>query len=200
MEGPTRWVTDTPDDHSHRYVSHFRDLAVQGSDLAGEARLVDALVAPGSHVLDAGCGTGRTGAVLHARGHRVVGVDADPVLVAAAREDHAGPTWLVGDLATLDLGAHGIDEPFDAVVLAGNVMVFVAPGTERAVLSRVGAHLAPDGVAVLGFATDRGYPLAAFDADVLATGFTLEHRFSTWDLRPWREAADFAVSVLRRST
>jgi hypothetical protein len=28
-------------------------------------------------------------------------------------------------------------------------------------------------------------------------GYDLEHRFATWDLRPWRADADFAVSVLR---
>jgi SAM-dependent methyltransferase len=66
-------------------------MAAEGADLGGEARLVDAMVAPGSRLLDAGCGTGRTAAVLHARGHRVVGVDADPVLIAAAEADHPGP-------------------------------------------------------------------------------------------------------------
>jgi len=35
-------------------------------------------------VLAAGCGTGRTGAGLHVCGHEVAGVDADPVLLAAA--------------------------------------------------------------------------------------------------------------------
>jgi len=25
----------------------------------------------------------------------------------------------------------------------------------------------------------------------------LEHRFATWDLKPWRADADFAVSILR---
>ncbi len=155
------------------------------------------MVAPGSHVLDAGCGPGRVGAVLHRRGHRVVGVDADAQLVAAAREDHPGPTWLVGDLAELDLPAAGIADPFDAVVVAGNVMTFLAAGTETAVLSRIAAHLAADGLALVGFGTDRGYALADFDTHLTAAGLVLEQRFATWDVRPWREDADFAVSVLR---
>ena len=34
--------------------------------------------------------------------------------------------------------------------------------------------------------------------DVMAeAGLELEHRFATWDLRPWHGDADFAVSVLR---
>src|SRR3978361_2098461 len=111
----------------------MRRLAREGADLGGEARLIDCLVAPGSRILDAGCGPGRTAAELHARGHAVVGVDVDPGLVAAAQQDHPGPRWLVADLAELHL-----DGPlFDAAVLAGNVMVFLAPGSETQVLARV---------------------------------------------------------------
>jgi 2-polyprenyl-3-methyl-5-hydroxy-6-metoxy-1,4-benzoquinol methylase len=197
MATPTRWVTDTKAGHSRWYIERFRRLAAEGADLAGEARLVDAMAAPGSHVLDAGCGPGRLGAVLHQRGHRVVGVDADAELIAAARQDHDGPTWLVADLAELDLAAAGVHEPFDAVVVAGNVMTFLAPGTETAVLRRIAAHLAPDGFALVGFGTDRGYALADFDTHLAAAGLVLEQRFATWDVRPWREDADFAVSVLR---
>ncbi|MER5704634.1 class I SAM-dependent methyltransferase [Micromonospora sp. NPDC002296] len=198
MANPTRWTTDTGPEHSQWYIDRFRRLAAEGADLAGEARLLDALVPPGSRILDAGCGTGRVGAALHARGHTVVGVDADPALVEAARTDHPGPHWLVGDLAELDLAAAGEPEPFGAAVVAGNVMAFVAPGTEPEVLRRIAAHLHPDGVVVVGFGTDRGYPLADFDADAVAAGLRREHRFATWDLRPWRDDADFAVTVLRR--
>jgi len=194
---PTRWVTDTDDGHSQWYIERFRAMATDGVDLGGEARLLDAMTPPGSHILDAGCGPGRVGAVLHSRGHRVVGVDADPDLIAAAREDHRGPRWVVADLAELDLPAAGIPEPFDAAVLAGNVLAFVAPGTESEVLRRVATHLVPDGLAVVGFGTTRGYALEAFDADLGRAGFALEHRFATWDLRPWHHDAEFAVSVLR---
>ncbi|MFF0717989.1 class I SAM-dependent methyltransferase [Micromonospora sp. NPDC003816] len=200
MGNPTRWATDTGPEHSQWYVDRFRRMAADGIDLAGEARLLDALVPPGSRILDAGCGTGRVGAELAARGHTVVGVDADPVLVEAARADHPGPRWLIADLTELDLAAAGEPEPFDAAVLAGNVMAFVAAGTEVDVLRRVAAHLRPDGVAAIGFGTDRGYPLPDFDADVVAAGLRLEHRFATWDLRPWRDDADFAVTILRRPT
>jgi SAM-dependent methyltransferase len=190
-------VTDTDDNHSQWYVERFRGMAAAGVDLGGEARLLDAVVAPGARILDAGCGPGRVGAVLHDRGHSVVGVDADPVLIAAAIADHPGPTWLVADLAELDLPAMGEAKPFDAAVLAGNVLTFVAVGTERLVLSRVAGHLKPDGVALVGFGTRRGYALADFDADLAAAGFELEQRFATWDLRPWHDGADFAVSMLR---
>ncbi|HYN75633.1 MAG TPA: class I SAM-dependent methyltransferase [Candidatus Limnocylindria bacterium] len=197
MSNPTRWVTDTDDGHSQWYVERFRALAAEGADLGGEARLVDAMTRRRSRILDAGCGPGRVGAVLHGQGHDVVGVDADPHLIEAAREDHPGPRWVVADLAHLDLPAAGVAEPFDAVVLAGNVMAFVAPTTETDVLERIASHLVPDGFVVVGFGTDRGYAVADFDRHLAAAGFVLEHRFATWDLRPWHEGAEFAVSVLR---
>ncbi|MGW4466232.1 class I SAM-dependent methyltransferase [Micromonospora sp. NPDC004704] len=198
MQRPTRWVTETAPGHSQWYVDRFRQLAAEGADLAGEARLVDAIVAPGARILDAGCGTGRVAAALAVRGHRVVGVDADPLLIDAARVDHPELTLLVADLAELDLPAAGQPDPFDAVVVAGNVMPYVASGTEAAVLTRLAAHVRPDGPVVVGFGTDRGYPLADFDAHADAAGLLVEQRFATWDLRPWRADADFAVTVLRR--
>lgn len=194
MTGRQRWFTDNDESHSAGYVRRFRRLAADGADLDGEARFVDALLPRGARVLDAGCGPGRVGATLHARGHEVVGVDADPVLIAAAIEDHPGPTWLVADLATLDLDGG----PFDCAVLAGNVMVFLEPGTEAQVLARLAAHVRPDGVIVTGFATDRAYSPDDFVRDVDATGLTVEHRFATWDLRPWHADADWIVTVLRK--
>jgi len=196
MTTPPRWFTETEDGHSQWYVERFRTLAAEGADLAGEARLVDAMVPPRSRVLDAGCGPGRTAAALYERGHHVVGVDVDPELIEAARKDHPGPRWIVADLAELDLPSLGETEPFDAAVVAGNVMAFVAPETETRVLRRIAAHLHPDGFAVVGFHTDR-YDMAEFDRHLTEAGFDLEHRFATWDLRPWRDDADFAVSVLR---
>lgn len=194
---PTRWETDTSPEHSEWYVERFRRMAAEGEDLGGEARLLDAMLAPGSRVLDAGCGPGRLGAVLHERGHIVVGVDADPVLIAAAEEDHPGPRWLVANLAELDLPALGEPEPFAGAVLAGNVMVFLAPDTEAEVLRRVAGHLVDDGFLAVGFHTNRDLALADFDAAVAEAGLRLEHRFASWDLRAWHDDADFAVSVLR---
>ena len=200
MRTPPRWFTDHGPEHSQWYIDRFRAMAADGADLGGEARLLDAMVAPSSRVLDAGCGPGRVGAELAARGHIVVGVDVDPLLIAAAEADHPGPRWIVADLADFDLPAAGVGEPFDAAVIAGNVMTYVASGTEQRVLARVAAHVRVDGVVVVGFGTDRGYPITEFDAHAAAAGLTREHRFATWDLRPWRDDATFAVTVLRKVT
>jgi SAM-dependent methyltransferase len=199
MAEPSAWtrMTQQDPDHSAAYVERFRTLAAQGFDLAGEARLVDAMLPRGARVLDAGCGPGRVGAVLADAGHTVVGVDGDPVLIAAARADHPGPRWIVGDLAELDLPALGIPEPFDAIVCAGNVMTFLAPGTRREVLRRLRAHLAAGGRAVIGFGAGRGYPFEEFLDDARAVGWAVDVLLSTWDLRPHTPDADFLVAVLR---
>jgi SAM-dependent methyltransferase len=193
----TRWASEMGSDHSRAYIARFRQLAAEGADLAGEARLVHALTPPGSRILDAGCGPGRTGAALADWGHDVVGVDADPLLIAAAQADYPGVHWLEADLAHLDLAGAGVTDPFDAAVLAGNVMVFCAPGSEGAILERVAAHVRADGVIVLGFLLSRGYGLEQLDRDARAAGLAIESRFATWDLRPWQPGGDYAVTVLR---
>ncbi|WP_022919598.1 class I SAM-dependent methyltransferase [Ruania albidiflava] len=184
--------------HSHWYVQRFRTMAASGEDLHGEARFVDAMAPRGATILDAGCGPGRVGAELAARGHRVVGVDVDPVLIDAAEADHPGPTWLVQDLAELDL--HDVSPPFDVVVAAGNVTAFLAPSTRRTVLERIRDHLADEGRFVTGFGAGRGYPFDEFASDAQAAGLTVEVALESWDLRPFTPESSFLVAVLGRST
>jgi SAM-dependent methyltransferase len=199
MTEPSTWTRMTQEDpgHSAAYIQRFRNLAEQGMDLVGEARLVDAMLGRGSRVLDAGCGPGRVGGHLHEVGHDVVGVDVDPELIAAAEQDHPGPRWLVGDLAELDLPSRGIAEPFDAIVCAGNVMTFLAPSTRRRVLERLRAHITGSGRAAIGFGAGRGYPFDEFLADARAAGWTPDLLLATWDLRPFTEESDFLVALLR---
>jgi SAM-dependent methyltransferase len=199
MTEPSAWVRMTQADpqHSVAYIQRFRDLAAQGMDLVGEARLVDAMLPRGARVLDAGSGTGRIGAFLSVAGHEVVGVDGDPVLVAEAQEQHPDARWIVGDLAELDLPAAGIPEPFDAIVCAGNVMTFLAPSTRREVLARLRAHVVADGRAAIGFGAGRGYEFADFLDDARAVGWEPDLLLSTWDLRPFTDDSDFLVAILR---
>lgn len=183
--------------HSHWYVERFRAMARAGDDLAGEARFVDAMAPRGAHILDAGCGPGRLGGYLAAAGHHVVGVDVDPTLIEAAEQDCPGPTWLVGDLAELDLPARGITESFDVILSAGNVMTFLAPSTRVQVLVRLRAHLKQDGRAVIGFGAGREYEFAEFLDDAATAGFAPELLLSAWDVRPFTENSDFLVALLR---
>ena len=199
MDHENGWLKITRDNpgHSQWYIDRFRSMAADGVDLGGEARLIDAMVGRGARVLDAGCGTGRVGAFLAAAGHQVVGVDIDPVLIDAARRDHPGPEWLVGDLAQLDLPSLGIPEGFDAIVCAGNVMTFLAPATRREVLRRMHLHLRDGGRAVVGFGAGRGYDFVEFLADAGQAGLVADLLLSSWDLRPFTEDSDFLVAVLR---
>ncbi|TJZ77069.1 class I SAM-dependent methyltransferase [Rhodococcus oryzae] len=193
LNNVTRWENERDEEQSRAYIRRFEELAAQGVDLHGEARMLDAVIAPGSRVLDAGCGTGRVGVELSRRGHHVTAVDLDPVLVEAARA-HPELTVHQADLAELDLPG----ETFDAIIAAGNVLIFLEPGTERTVLQRFAAHLADGGVLVTGFATDYRYTVRDFDADLEAAGLVFEQRFATWDLRPWRPDATWAVTVARK--
>ncbi len=210
---PGEWeriVAENPD-HSRWYIQRFRDLAAAGDDIVGEARLVDAMVTRRSRILDAGCGPGRIGGFLHTVGHDVVGVDVDPVLIAAAEQDYPGPAWLVGNLAELDV--LGLAEPpgstadssadqgggFDVIVCAGNVVTFIAPSTRRDVLRGFERHLRVDGRAVVGFGAGRDYAYDDFFADVEAVGLTPDLLLSTWDLRPFTPTSGFLVAILRRT-
>lgn len=198
MVEQSRWVdlTQSNPEHSTWYVERFRTMAADGDDLDGEARMIDAMVPRGARILDAGCGPGRVGGRLAELGHEVVGVDVDPVLIAAAEEDHPGPTWLVGDLAELDLPARGISAGFDAIVCAGNVMTFLAPSTRRLVLERLRDHLATTGRVAVGFGMGRGYEIGEFLTDVESARLRPEVLLGTWDLRPFTDASDFVVAIL----
>ncbi|MCK0518991.1 bifunctional 2-polyprenyl-6-hydroxyphenol methylase/3-demethylubiquinol 3-O-methyltransferase UbiG [Williamsia sp. DF01-3] len=194
---PSQWekIIEADPAHSTRYVERFRAMAARGQDIVGEARLIDAMLVRGSRVLDAGCGPGRVGGHLHDAGHEVVGVDVDPVLIDAAEHDHPGPTWLVGDLADLDLPARGVTAGFDVIVCAGNVVTFVAPSTRRDVLAGFARHVAPDGRVVVGFGAGRDYPFADFLDDATSSGLSVDVLLSTWDLRPFTDDSDFLVAV-----
>lgn len=202
MRPISKWeamVTANPE-HSHWYIQRFRDMAARGEDIYGEARLINAMVPRGSRILDAGCGPGRVGAYLARQGHTVVGVDVDPVLIDAAKEDHPEGTWVVGDLVDLDLPAAGIPEHFDVIVCAGNTITFLAPDTEIDVLRRMAAHLVPRGRAVIGFGIGRGYGFDHFLDDARAAGFAVDATFSSWDLRPFTDRSDFLVALLSTPT
>lgn len=195
--GWLRMIEANPE-HSAWYIERFRSMAAEGRDLDGEARFVDAMAERGAWVLDAGCGPGRVGGRLAELGHRVVGVDIDAELIAAAERDHPGCTWLARDLAALDLPGDSINSTFKVIISAGNVMTFLDPATRRTVLERLAAHLDPHGRLVVGFGADRGYAFDDFFADAAAAGLREELRLSTWDLRPFDRSSTFLVSVLSR--
>lgn len=187
-----RWLEgDVP--RGETYDRRFDELAASGMDMHGEAELVDSYD-PAS-VLDAGCGTGRVAIELHRRGRTVTGVDLDPRMLEAARRKAPALPWVEGDLADPALV---LDHRFDVVVMAGNVLIFVAPGTEGAVVSNMARLLVPGGRLIAGYALRQGC-LSVADHDEAAerAGLTLESRWSTWDRSPFDRASTYAVSVHR---
>ena len=119
-------------------------------------------------------------------------MDIDYEMISGARGKAPDLAWHQLDLAFFDLG-----ETFDAVVMAGNVLLFTVPGTETAVVERCAAHLSPGGALVAGFQLrGGGYGLDRYDADCAAAGLALSERYSTWERGPWN-GGDYAVSVHR---
>jgi SAM-dependent methyltransferase len=174
------------------YEARFEANAAAGLDVHGEASFVQQLGV--RSVLDAGCGTGRVARELARRGLDVVGVDLDPEMLATARRRSPGLDWRLGDLATIDLG-----RTFDAVVMAGNVMIFLTPGTEAAVVANLARHLKPNGLLVAGFQLTSGrLTLSQYDALAVAARLALVERWATWDRDRWQPGGGYAVSVHRR--
>lgn len=199
---PTRW-----EQTDHRgYGAKFAQLRASGQDIEGEARLADTMAPRGARILDAGCGMGRVGGTLRARGHDAYGVDLDAALLEQARQTYPQlPTMLsrIDDLTPETLSAQGFPTTYDLVVCVGNVMILGEPGSERLMLERMRDLLAPDGRILVGFHTDatpphsRVYPVAEFDADVAAAGLRVDSRFGTYELHPYDPAGNYAVSLLR---
>jgi SAM-dependent methyltransferase len=170
------------------YERRWQLLAEAGVDPHGEVALVQAY-APRS-VLDAGCGTGRVAVELTNRGVAVVAVDNDPDMVAAASAKTPDVRWIVADLADLAL-----PDRFDVVVLAGNVVPYIAADRRAAAVAACARHLAPTGVLVAGFALRPGWPvLADYDDWCVSAGLMLADRWATWDRQPYT-GGDYAVSV-----
>jgi len=172
-----------------QYQQRFDALAAAGADVHGEADFVAAL-GPTS-VLDAGCGTGRVARALAQRGIDVVGVDADPSMIATARRLSPDLTWLIDDLTRFDLGRR-----FDVVVMAGNVAIFTPEGTEAALVVGCARHIGPGGALVTGFQLGRGYSLTDFDAHCRSVGLECAGRWATWSGDRFAES-DYAVSLHR---
>lgn len=198
---PTRWALGGAKNVG--YGERFAELIARGEDVFGEARLADTMLARGARVLDAGAGMGRVGAYLEDQGHRVVAAEPDPALVEQARRTWAGLEVLPLEILALTpdaLAAAGVPATYDLVVCVGNVLTFLAEGTEVAVLERLGSLLAPGGRILAGFhlqggpASARTYPPEEFVADVTAAGLRVDHRFGGYDLRPVDDV--YAVWVL----
>ncbi len=188
------------------YDAPYEARAAAGMDVHGEANLVEKLLnselcqsqsSQPFWVLDAGCGTGRMSIELARRGFEIVGVDLDEVMLAQARNKAPQLDWRLGDLSTINLG-----KSFDALVMAGNVMIYLTPGTEAATVANLAGQLNPGGLLIAAFELTAPswskLTLDTYDQMSAAAGLTLVARWSTWDQAPWQPGDRYAVSVHRK--
>lgn len=197
MSEPTRWALAGT--RVSGYARTFADLVARGEDVDGEARLADAIAPRGARILDAGSGMGRVAAALTARGHDVIAVEPDATLVEQSRRTYP-------ELEVLPLDILGLPDergPFDVIVCVGNVMTFLAEGTEVAVLTRLRELLAPGGRLLVGFHL-RGGPQGArryrpeeFVDDATAAGLRVDLRAGSYELHPVGD--EYAVWLLSRA-
>lgn len=102
-------------------------------------------------ILDLGCGTGGHAIPLTKRGYELVGIDHSPEMLALARrkleefkleDDLHLPTFLQGDVRTLDLG-----QSFDAILMMFAVLSYQRTNDDvLAALRTVRQHLRPGGL------------------------------------------------------
>ncbi len=99
--------------------------------------------APGSSILDMGCGTGRTTAVLKDRGFNVVGMDYSAAMIAEARKQRSDIHFDVMDASQMTYA----DASFENVFFSYNGLGFVYPEAARLkALSEIDRVLKPGGI------------------------------------------------------
>ena len=185
------------------YDAPYEARAAAGMDVHGEANLIEKLLhsdlnqttsTPPYRVLDAGCGTGRMAIELARRGVDIVGLDLDEVMLTQARKKAPHLDWRLGDLSSIEL-----EQVFDAIVLAGNVMIYVTPGTEAATLANMAHHLKQGGLLVAAFELTlhawTKLTIESYDQLAKTAGLKKVARWSTWEQEPWDNEDSYAVSV-----
>jgi len=177
-----------------KYDERFAVMAERGESIHGEADFIERLFPEQKiSLLDAGCGTGRLAIEMTSRGHRAVGVDLDPDMIARARSKAPDIEWHVVDLSKLEL-----DTKSEVVVMAGNIPLFCAPESQAAIIKSLSQHIAAGGFLISGFSLeDRGdaYLSADYQRDALAAGLTFVAEYSNWNGDGSITGNDYTVMV-----
>jgi len=88
MESPLTRFSKTVEDYRRYRPSYPDELVHWLAEVTG--------ISAGAHVLDVGCGTGITSRLFASHGYEVTGVDPNEDMLAAAREEGGGPSYVHG--------------------------------------------------------------------------------------------------------
>ncbi len=173
----------------------------------------------GNPVLELACGTGRLTLALAAAGIHIVGVDHDPVMLAAARrrqreeQNHSWPLLVAADMRRFSLARR-----FQLVFVGYNsIQLLTEPGAMVECLIQARAHLAPGGLLGLEVTDfqaggadgpeDGHAPVALGEAEGIRLSGTLTHDLQRRTSRyrrlfegdGWRSASEVVVRSLDRA-
>jgi SAM-dependent methyltransferase len=164
-------VLEPPDPATAAALARFYDLDLRDDpgDLDLWLALADRAEGP---VLELATGTGRLAVPLAQAGHRVTGVDIDPVMLARARE-RAGAAGLgddrlrllEADLLTItleDAGRYAL-----SFIALNSIMLLADRGAQRQAFATMATHLRPGGLAAVDAWLPDAEDLARFDGRVI---------------------------------
>lgn len=173
---------------SHAYRADTFELARTG--YAHWLARLERRLAPGSRVLDLGCGNGVPVARELAKRHRVTGVDLSAVQIERARALVPGATFVCDDMAALEFE----QASFDAV--AAFFSIFNLPLDEQpGLFARIGRWLVPGGVLLAMVGRDPGSWIERDWCGVPGASVAWEVASIT-DYRAWCAAAGLAIEEI----
>lgn len=179
-------ITATPLDLNRAYYeTHATDYCKRTASLDLKALYESFLnqLPLGSHILDAGCGSGRDGAVFVSRGYRVTAIDASPAMVEAAHQRGL-------DAQLLIFQEMEFDACFDGIWACASLLH--VPHSEMAdVLRRFARALKSKGILYVSLKDGKGERIAEdgrffsyFTLDEFVTRLTQDKLFHI--LRTWK--------------
>jgi ubiquinone/menaquinone biosynthesis C-methylase UbiE len=129
-----------------RFYDDPKPVTMTSQNLVSRRRfaleMIESRVAPGSKILDIGCGTGHLAGELMRRGYQAWGVDFSEGMVRYAREHYAADRFQVGDIEQIPFP----DNTFDGVMSLG-VMEYLS--RDEPALREMWRVLKPGGMAVI---------------------------------------------------
>ncbi len=94
----------------------------------GDVEFYQRAVSGAHSVLELGCGWGRITRHLEATGRRLVGLDADPALLAGARAEVPGAEFFLGDMRRLDVAGLDAKGRFDRIIVPYSALFCLGGG------------------------------------------------------------------------